>query len=144
MKKIIIFLVFTSVLLTSCNFNANASYENETKEKENAESVSALLYYNTGKNNFNEAINLFSDSIYDASKKDALKQFLEEKKQTLGEFKDYSLVDWKTIRVTGTNPKTEYLLIYNVIYANYNAKESISLIKEKGKVKIVGYNVNKE
>lgn len=95
MKKII-FLIVISGLLTCCNFNASASYENETKEKENADSIIALLYYNTSKNNFNKVINLFSNSIHNVSKKNALKQFLEEKKQTLGEFKDYTLVDWKT------------------------------------------------
>jgi len=53
MKKVLV-LFFTSVLLNSCNFNANASYENEKVEKENAESVIGLLYLYTSRNSFDE------------------------------------------------------------------------------------------
>jgi hypothetical protein len=143
MKKILV-LFFMSVLLNSCNFNANASYENEKVEKEKAESVIGLLYLYTSMNSFDEVIHLFSDSFFKVSSKEKLKQFLEEKKQTLGDFKDYSLVNWKTNRVTGTNPKTEYLMVYEVKYTNYNATETISLVKENQEIKIIGYNVNKK
>lgn len=143
MKKFLM-LIFTLTLLNSCNFNINANYENEKTEKENAESVISLFYLYTSRNSFDESINLFSDSFFKISSREKLKNFLEEKKKTLGDFKDYSLVYWKTNRITGANPKTEYLMVYEVKYTNYNATEAISLIKEDEKVKIIGYNVNKK
>jgi hypothetical protein len=129
-------------MIIGCNFNANVSYENEEKEKEDAQSVIALFYMYSNKNDMVNIVNLFSDSFFKITNKQELRDFLSYKQMKLGEFKDYSLKDWKTNRVKGTNPKTEYLLIYDVKYSSYNAIETISLIKEDGKIKIFGYDVD--
>jgi hypothetical protein len=136
------FTVLLFLVLTACNFNVNASYENEENEKENAESKVALFYNNTEKNDITNVMNLFSDSFYKISDRNKFKTFLIEKKKTLGDFKSYVLEDWKTTRVEGTSPKTEYLLIYKVEYSKFSAVETFSLIKEKGEVKILGYHVD--
>lgn len=138
----LIFLLLLLNMLFGCNFNANVSYENEEKEKDEAQSVIALFYMYSNKNDMVNTVNLFSDSFFKITNKQELRDFLNYKKIKLGDFKDYSLKDWKTNRVKGTNPKTEYLLIYDVKYSTYNAIETISLIKEGGQVKIFGYNVD--
>lgn len=130
-------------LLSACNFNANMSYENEETEKENAESIIAMFYLHIGRNDFDNVFDLFSDSFYKVSSKNNLKEFLIDKRNKLGDFKDYTLKDWKTHRVKGTNAITEYLLIYKVKYSNNEVIEKITLIKENNDIKICGYDVGK-
>ncbi|WP_379784860.1 hypothetical protein [Flavobacterium psychroterrae] len=110
MKRYIYVFIFFNLLL-SCNFNGNVSYENEEMEKENAQSVIGTFYMYSSKNDLDKAMSLFSDSFYKITNKKDLKDFLVSKNIKLGVFKDYSLRSWKTNRVIGTNPKTEYLFM---------------------------------
>ncbi|UUC44810.1 hypothetical protein [Flavobacterium cerinum] len=141
MKNSIIF-IFIVVVLNSCNFNANIKKENNIRDKEAAESVVGFLYLYTAKKEFDSIPKLMSQDFYKLVAREDLKSYLISKKEKLGDFKDFTLKDWKTTETSGTNPKTEYLLIYDVTYSNGHAEESISLVKENNKVKIFGYNVN--
>lgn len=140
MEKLRLFLLF--VLLSSCNFNGNVSFDNEEKEKENAQSVVALFYLYITQNNYEKATDLFSDTFFKVDSKERLLKVLSRTKELLGEFEDYKLEDWKTRRTKGSDAKTEYLLIYEVKYSKFKALETISLIKEGEFIKITGYNVN--
>lgn len=142
MEKLRLFVLF--VLLSSCNFNANVSFDNEEEEKENAQSVVALLYLYIAQNNYEKATTLFSDSFFKVDNKEKLLRTLSKTKELLGEFKDYKLEDWKTRRTKGSDAKTEYLLIYEVKYSKFKALETISLTKEGELIKITGYNVNSD
>ena len=124
MKSLIVILVST-YLLVSCNFNANVVHDNDQIDKENAESITSLLYWHIEKKEFDSVFVLFSDN-----------------KNKLGDFKDYTLSEWKTHRVEGTNSITEYYFVYNVKYSNGETIEKISLVKEKNKIKICAYIVD--
>ena len=139
-----ILLYFIFFLLSSCNFSANVSHENELSEKENAEAVVAKLYWYTGQNEFDKIPDLFSKTFFETSNTKELLAFIKNKKSELGDFKDYKLSSWKTHRSSGTNPVSQYLLIYNVQYSNQNTTEDISLVKENNKIVISGYRVNKD
>lgn len=140
-RFIIFFIGF--LILSSCNFNANVNFRDEKVEKENAESTAALFYSAIRENKIENALKLFSDSIYKkTTEKEKLKLFLVEKKEKLGDFKDYSLKEWKTNRSIGTESKQEYLLIYHVTYTNSETTETMTLVNENGTVKIWGYNID--
>src|SRR5690606_10184241 len=71
-----------------------------------------------------EAHNLFSDKFFEVTPADSLNRIFEKIK-ILGEYKHRALADWSTFRVTGTNPKTEYMLHYVVEYTSHPAQEII-------------------
>lgn len=141
MRNCIIFLLFASVL-SSCNFSANVKKENDVVDKEAAESTVGLFYLYTTNKKYDSIPNLMSNEFYKLVSKEELNTYLLNKEKKLGDFKDFTLKDWKTTRTSGTDSKTEYLLIYDVTYSNAHAEESISLVKENEKVRIFGYNVN--
>lgn len=129
-------------MLNSCNFNANIKKENNIRDKQAAESVVGFLYLYTANKQFDSIPKLMSKDFYKLVTKEELHSYLVNKEEKLGDFKDFTLKDWKTTETSGTDPKTEYILIYDVTYSNGQAEESISLVKENEKVKIFGYNVN--
>ncbi|HRB70957.1 MAG: hypothetical protein E2604_02210 [Flavobacterium sp.] len=141
MKNSIVILLLGS-FLSSCNFNANVKKENDVQDKEEAESTAGLFYLYMTNKTYDSIPKLMSNEFYKLVSEAELKTYLINKERKLGEFKDFTLKDWKTTRTSGTNSKTEYLLIYDVTYSNAHAEESISLVKENEKVKIFGYNVN--
>ncbi len=141
MKNSIVILLLGS-FLSSCNFNANVKKENDVQDKEAAESTAGLFYLYTTNKTYDSIPKLMSNEFYKLVSEAELKTYLINKERKLGEFKDFTLKDWKTTRTSGTDSKTEYLLIYDVTYSNAHAEESISLVKENEKVKIFGYNVN--
>ena len=138
----LISVLFCAMLVTGCTFNANATFQNEKQEKEKAESVAGNLYMNISNKNFKANQALFSTAFYAVTPKDSLDKMFVKTAETLGDYKDMKLLDWNTSRATGTNPKTEYVLVYEVTYAKFKAKETLSLIKENNKVKITGYFID--
>jgi hypothetical protein len=141
MKKIILVL-FLSFGFLSCNFSGNITYENEVSEKEDAESVTAMFYLFLSRDDFENTIGSISNSFYKVSSKEDLLYFLKSKREKLGAFKDYDLIEWKTSRVEGTDKKNLYLLTYRVKYEKEETIETIKLIKENNEIKIYGYNVD--
>lgn len=102
----LITLLIGILVLSSCNFSANVNFKNEKVEKDNAESTVALFYSAITNNKIENALELFSDSIYKkTNEKEKLKLFFVQKKEKLGDFKDYSLREWKTARAIGTDVK---------------------------------------
>ena len=140
MRNIKIYMMFL-ILFTSCNFSANVKKDNDIKDKEDAESMANLFYLYTANKNYDSILNLMNKDFYKVTSKKELRMYLINKERDLGNFKEFSLKDWKTTKISGTNSKTEYFLTYNTIYSKANAYETISLIKENGKVKIYGYRV---
>lgn len=128
--------------LSSCNFSANVKKENDVQDKDAAESTVGLFYIYMTNKTYDSIPKLMSNEFYKLVSEEELRVYLINKEKKLGEFKDYTLKDWKTTKTSGTESKTEYLLIYDVVYSNAHAEESISLVKEIEKVKILGYNVN--
>jgi len=141
-EKLIVLILMITVF--GCNFNANISHDNELSEKENAEAVTAKLYLYTSRHNVEEVQKLFGQSFFKTSGTKSLQTFLWEKQRSFGNFKSYKLRSWKTHRTTGTDPIAQYLLVYEVDYANQKAIEEISLLKENNQIMISGYHVSTE
>lgn len=135
MKKI---CGLSTILLISCNLNT--VHTNALSDKEDAENIAEKLYYNLNKDDLQEAHNLFSDKFFEVTPSDSLNSMFE-RIRTLGEYKNRTLTDWKTYRVTGSKSKTEYMLNYVVEYALYPAQEIIRMEKEEDEIFIISYEV---
>lgn len=140
MEKNISKILVIFVLLIGCNNNVNMSFENELSEKKDAESVAALLYMYSSRNDIKNIQNLFGKTFYRTNDTIKLKEYIINKEKEFGDFKDYKLLKWKTFRKIGTNPVNKYLLIYDVKYEKFEVIEEISLIKENDQIKIIGYH----
>lgn len=143
MKKIIASFILV-LLFSSCNFSGNVTFSNEEVEKENAESVVGQFFMAVSRLDFESALPLFSDSFFKNISREEMLINFKEANEKLGNFETFKLVDWKTLRVKGSDAKTEYLLVYDVKYSNFEAREVFSMIKEGEKVKIFSYNINSD
>ncbi|WP_447635421.1 DUF4019 domain-containing protein [Flavobacterium microcysteis] len=143
MKKLFLFTIIAILpLFTSCTING--TNQNEESEKIEAEKTAEQLYDYISKKDFLSTEKLFSEKFYAVSSKENLHDILEKTNKVLGNYERRELLDWKTSRTIGTNPKSEYLLIYEVKYQKFKAKETITLLKEDGIIKIIGYHVNSD
>lgn len=130
------------VLNSSCTFNN--IHVNEEVEREQAESIIGSFYYALQTKRFADAEALFSETFYKKTKKEDLHKILVKTQEMLGDYKDGTLVDWKTRRISGSNSLTEYLLVYHVRYNNHKATETVGLIREKEEIRIVEYRIASE
>lgn len=132
---IIIFFIFT----IGCNFNS--INKNREKDKQDAEKVVQGFYAFIKENNKETAYKLISKSLFKVTSKEKLNQILNISSVECGKIKNDSLIYWETVVIKGTNPRSEYILIYNVKRTIKNTKEKFTLKKENDSIKIVGYNI---
>lgn len=90
--------------------------------------------------------NLFGDKFFEVTDKDKLLQIINTSQNDIGRVEEYNLVKWETLIVKGSNPKSEYLLVYDVKRGTTaKTEETFSMQKDKnGDIKIVGYRVNQD
>lgn len=138
-KIIVSFFLF---MLWGCNING--TYLNEESEKKDAEKITEKFYVLNGLKKNDKLETLFSDEFFKVSSSEDLQRILQMTNTRLGGFKSKKLVDWKTIRVTGSKASTEYFLTYDVLYDKFSAKENFRLMKEGDEIKILSYNVNSD
>lgn len=90
-------------------------------------------------------LSLFSNAFFEKVSKE---DFVEKRNAVdikLGKVLDRKLQKWETNIVDGTNPKSEYLFIYEVEREKYNSIETFYLIKEStDSVKVQSYQVESE
>lgn len=144
MKKVVlsIIVIVVSFLCVECSFNS--TYVDEASEKIKAEKITEKLYSYISKKDYKNAEKLFSESFFKVTNRQMLNDIFIKTNSDLGEYKTKKLIDWKTKRIVGNSPSSEYLLIYDVSYKSFKAKETINLLKEGQEIKIIGYNVNSE
>ena len=143
MKKILLVLVSVSFLY-SCN-KLNVQRKNTITDKIEAEKVVNLYFENLKFDKRDDNLKLFSNSFFDKISKEDFKKDSGIVDIKLGKVKDRKLLKWETNIVDGTNPKSEYLLIYDVQRENYNSKETFYLLKEAtDSIKINSYQVESE
>ena len=138
MKKI--FTLFVIYILMSCSFNE--TFRNRESDKKEAEIITAKFYKNMINNHENEAIKSFGEKFFEVMNQDQLDEMLTAIKTEDGNIIGFNLIKWDTYVVTGTNSKTEYVFIYDVKREKISTFEKITMIKEDGNIKIVGYHVN--
>ncbi|MBP2619398.1 hypothetical protein [Chryseobacterium jejuense] len=137
MKKYI--LIFITFFLISCNFNSTS--QNREEDKKEAEKITERFYYFIKKNDKENAIELISKNLFKVTPKEKFSQILGSCSSECGEIKSYSLNHWETFVVKGTNPRSEYVLVYDVNRTIKNTKEKFTLKKENDSIKILGYNI---
>ncbi len=137
------YLLSLFLILTSCNFNT--TYSNQESDKKEAEKITNKLYweiqYGT---NEDEIFKLFSDQFFAVTNKNELREIISKSNSKFGAIKEPTLAEWETLVVKGTNARSEYVFIYDVARENTKTKEKISMIKENGNIKVVGYHVNQD
>lgn len=129
-------------MIAGCHFNAK--YVNDISDKEVAEKVTDSLHKLTENRDFKGVDALCSKQFLAVSGKEGLLNILVKVQKKLGDFKSSRILEWKTSRVEGANPSNSYHFVYEVEYQNYKAIETIDLIKEDKKVKILAYNINSD
>lgn len=144
MKKVVltIIVIVVSFICVECSFNG--TYVDEVSEKIKAEKITEKLYGYIDKKNYKNAEKLFSESFFKVTNRQMLNDIFIKTNNDLVEYISNKLIDWKTKRIIGNNPSTEYLLVYDISYKSFKAKETINLLKEGQEIKIIGYNVNSE
>ena len=87
------------------------------------------------------SINLYSEKFFAVTNREQLNLMIERSKNEYGQITEYKLKKWETFVEEGTNPKSEYLLTYDVKREKQTIQETFSLLKEDGIIRIVGYNI---
>jgi len=123
----------------SCNFNS--TYQNREEDKKDAENVAQKFYTFINNNNKENAFELVSKNLFKVTPKEKFNQILNNSFMECGNIKNDSLIQWETLVVKGNNPKSEYVLIYNITRDIKNTQEKFTLHKEGDSIKIVGYDI---
>ncbi|TRW23074.1 hypothetical protein FMM05_15380 [Flavobacterium zepuense] len=130
------------LLIVSCQFNGT-NY-NEESAKAEGQAVTDVLYDDIYKKDFTHAETLFSDQFLKITPKEELQKMFNTLSEKLGAYKSSRLVNWQTTNTVGTNASSTYVFDFEVDYDKYKANEKVTLTKENGVVKILGYHVNSE
>lgn len=142
MKKYF-WLVLITASIVSCKNDFYVQRKNNETDKREGEKITGVFFDNVLLEKPKENLKLFSEEFYkQTSKEDLWKQFqfIEEK---LGEITSKEIQSWETSVVTGTNPKSEYLFIYNVEREKFNSVETFYLMKEPNdSIKIYSYKID--
>lgn len=148
MKKIkplnLVIVSLLSFLIASCNITANTKRLNRTEDKQAAEKVTSLLYSLLENKAYSKTHDLFSKDFWKVTKASDLDTLLNNTEEKLGKIKSKKVETWETSIISGTDPSSVYLLVYNVTREKYNSVETIKLTKEGDRIKIYYYNVKSE
>lgn len=132
-------VLFSLLLINSCT--CNSIYNNRLQDKYEAQSVTEGFYGLTKLNDYNEIYSLLSDQL---SAKSDTAQFFKQLKNLdslYGKIDSTSVVNSQTNVVEGTNPHSNYVLVYYVRRPKLTSKETFALTREKGQLKIYNYNI---
>jgi len=140
MKKLLGLL--SIFLIVGCQFNGT-NY-NEESAKEEGQAVTEVFYNDIAKKDFTHAETLFSEQFLKVTPKAELQKMFSTLSEKLGTYKSSKLVNWQTTNTVGTNASSLYVFDFEVDYDKYKSKEKVTLTKENGVVKILGYNVNSD
>lgn len=132
-------IVFACVFLFSCNINA--TYENRESDKNEGEKITFAFYDLVQQREFEKTYSLFTDRFFTITDTSKLATLYIQIDSTCGSIKDYTLSEWKTTIVKGSNPVSEYVYLYDVNREKCKTRETISLKKENGNVRIMSYDV---
>jgi len=132
-------IVFIYLLLLSCNING--TYENRESDKKDGEQINAAFYKLIQQRKFEKTYSLFTDRFFTITDTSKLATLYIQIDSTCGNIKDYTLSEWKTKIVKGSNPVSEYVYLYDVNREKCKTRETISLKKENGNVRIMSYDV---
>lgn len=93
---------------------------------------------------YKETHSLFSPRFLEVTDTTQINKIFQASNEQLGQIKDQILETCETNIVEGSNPISEYLLVYTIKRTKFNSKETIHLEKENGVIKITSYNVQSD
>lgn len=126
-------------MLFSCNING--TYENKESDKKDGEQINAAFYKLIQQRKFEKTYSLFTDRFFTITNTSKLATLFIQIYNTCGNIKDFTLLKWKITIVKGSNFISEYVYLYGVNREKCMTKETISLKKENGNVRIMSYDV---
>lgn len=141
-KKLNLIIGFLLILITSCQFNSFNN--NSNKDKEDAERVTGQVYALIRLDDYAKTYELFSPKFLQGWDTTQLVDLLRKFDNKLGKVDSIHLDTWNTKVVEGSNPQSDYLLVYTVKRDKFMSKETFGLTKENGVIKIYGYKVESE
>lgn len=137
-KPLIAFLLLFT--LTSCVFTS--TYTNREADKQEAEKVTNSFFELIKAKNYEAAYPLFSDDFFSVTPKPKLKEMFVTIQDKLGDLTSTNLDQWQTKVVKGTDPSSEYDLLYQNQHAKFKSAEEFKLTKNwDGKIRILYYHV---
>jgi hypothetical protein len=140
--KIHSYLVVMFVLLTS-GCTCNSYYNDRPEDVSEATQVTKSFYACLMMNKPELAYSLLSNRFIRTTQIDTTRfvEIIKEFDSTLGKVDNYQISNWHTSVVTGTNPSSGYIIVYDVNRGAKTVKETFDLEKENGQIKISRYNV---
>ncbi len=145
MMRKVIYLLSILVFFTCCKNDLFVQYKNQESDKRVGEKVMDIYFDNLLLDQRNDNLSLFSKEFFKENDKNKLSEqnrFIENK---LGKVLGKELKHWETSVIKGTNPKSEYLFVYDVKREKYNSLETFYLMKEKtDSIKIYSFKIESE
>ena len=139
--KIFYILSVFSIFLTSCQLNTTSS--NRESDKREAEEITNKFYHHLEMNEFDKAETLFSESFFEVTDREKLNKIFQKTIEDCGDLSNFELEEWNTFVVSGTDSKSEYVLLYKVTRDKKQTTERIGMVKEEDEnIRIVSYHVN--
>lgn len=135
-------LLFVSAIMESCHLNS--TYYNRASEKQEGEKVVAQFYESVKSKNFKETYKLFDRRFFEVTDTQKLNDMYDVSFEKLGNVLSYDIGRWETDATVGTDAKTNYRFLCDVKRTNFASQETITLVKEKGEIKIIGYHLNSD
>lgn len=138
MKQIICCLLL--LIFTSCDFNR--IYQNREKDKIAAEKTPQKFYTSLERQSFEKTESIFSKKFFEKTDKSKIKLMIEQSTNDYGKVLHYNLSHWESFVVEGSNPKGEFIFVYDVEREKLKTQEYFTMEKVNGEIKIVGYRIN--
>jgi len=143
LRVIRIFFVFSiSLIFVSCRFNS--SYINREEDRQDGEQAIADFYELLKNQDYKGTYGLFDKRFFEGTDTQKLNEIYYISYEKLGSVERYNIEKWETEAIVGANPKTNYAFLLNVKRSNYVSLETVTLLKGKDGLKIVGYHVNSD
>ncbi len=138
----ILLYILIGFSLTSCHFNT--TYSNREEDKKDAEKITSQFYDLVKQNDYTKTYKLFSEKFFAITDTVKLNNIFRTTVEKLGAIESMTLDKWETNVVKGTDEKSDYALQYIVKHKRFDSKETFTLTKENGEIKIIGYNINSD
>jgi hypothetical protein len=133
--------LFTFIYVFLCSCNIDGTYENRESDKKEGEKIADTFYKLIQQRDYAKTYSLYTERFFTITDTSKLATLYVQIDSTCGNIKDYTMANWKTTIVKGSNPVSEYAYLYDVNREKCKTRETILLKKENGKVRIISYDV---
>ena len=129
--------------LTACHLNSSRTNDEQDKIVANEYMVDYFSNQQLGRNEAN--MRLFSPRFWQVTSREKMTNIFQKRDELLGRLQDTSLETWNTKVISGTDPSSEYQVLYKNKYAKGDAIETFTLVREANdSLKIIYYNISSD